>query len=256
LAITRQLPPPLPAAIVTSCPARAAILAKAPDGRAGVGARALAHHQLTRGAAHLNAERTAAGAIGAETPGARREMGVAMNGWPVRRSRLPADELGSKPAKATAGISISPGDWCARLLMPGRNQQLQATIKLDFASRVRDHRRRDGPAPVMMRAGEDTGDEGAAGMAVDMRGLLADLTAETRVLKAMLVPLDEAGWDRSATRYPIWPTSTRPPRQPPPIPRGFVPKPPASWRRGAGFPDEIARRCHGCRHQSARQWGR
>ena len=102
----------------------------------------------------------------------------------------------------------------------------------------------------MMSTGEDTDDEGAAGMAVDMRGLLADLTAETRVLEDMLVPLDEAGWDRP-TPAPRWAirdqvshlayfdeaavaAATDPAR--------FRADAADLMTQGAGFPDEIARR--------------
>ncbi len=89
-------------------------------------------------------------------------------------------------------------------------------------------------------------------MAVDMRGLLADLTAETRVLEAMLVPLDEAGWDRPtpASRWAIrdqvshlayfdeaaTSAATDPTR--------FRADAADLMTRGAGFPDEIARRYH------------
>ncbi len=87
-------------------------------------------------------------------------------------------------------------------------------------------------------------------MAVDMRGLLADLTAETRVLEAMLAPLDEAGWDRP-TPAPRWAirdqvshlayfdeaavaAATDPAR--------FRADAADLMTQGAGFPDEIARR--------------
>jgi uncharacterized protein (TIGR03084 family) len=89
-------------------------------------------------------------------------------------------------------------------------------------------------------------------MAVDMRGLLADLTAETRVLEALLAPLDEAGWDRP-TPAPGWAirdqvshlayfdeaavaAATDPGR--------FGAEAAELMTRGAGFPDEIARRHH------------
>ena len=90
-------------------------------------------------------------------------------------------------------------------------------------------------------------------MAVDMRGLLADLTAETRVFEAMLVLLDAAGWDRP-TPAPRWAirdqvshlayfdeaavaAATDPTR--------FRAEAADLMARGAGFPDEIARRYRG-----------
>ncbi len=87
-------------------------------------------------------------------------------------------------------------------------------------------------------------------MAVDMHGLLADLMAETRELEAMVAPLDEGGWDRP-TPAPGWAirdqvshlayfdeaavaAATDPLR--------FSAEAADLMRRGAGFPDEIARR--------------